>query len=113
MISETARIYELKNGLLLDGTVIHGDSETKIKYGFKTIDKNRTTLAHGYDGAQNVTEIETVRQVEVAIGDKVKLVDGRIGKVNYSRVKLLDEMQLRFVSYAKADKITNITIQFI
>lgn len=113
MLSETARLYELKHGLLLDGLLEHGKQKTAFKYGFETINKNETTLIHGYMGAQNVTEIETVRPVTVAVGDKVTLVDGKSGKVTNTSVKLLDDTQLRFVSYERADKITRITIQFV
>lgn len=113
MLSQTARVYELKNGLVLNGTVIHGDVETPIKYGFKTFNKNKTTLIHGYMGTQNVTEIETVRPVTVAIGDKVILADGTKGKVGYVAVELIEEKQLRFVTYERADKRTRITVEFI
>lgn len=112
-LSETARTYELEHGLVLSGTLYHGDEETRFRYGELTNNKNKTTVIHGYTGAQNVVEIETVRPVEVAIGDKVQLVDGRKGKVVNTAVKLLEDKQLRFVSYAKADKATRITIQFI
>lgn len=113
MITETARVYELEHGLVLDGTLYHGDVVTKFKYGEHTNNKNKMTLVHGATGAQNVVEIETVRSVAVAIGDKVQLVDGRKGKVTNTAVKLLQEKQLRFVPYAKADKATRITIQFV
>lgn len=113
MLSQTARMYELKHGLLLDGTLYHGDVVTKFKYGFETINKNKTTVIHGYTGAQNVTEIETVRPVVVTIGDKVELADGKKGKVTNTAVKLLEDKQLRFVPYERAEKITRITIQFI
>lgn len=112
-VSETARAYELKHGLVLDGMLYHGDVETKFKYGELSNNKNKTTVIHGVTGAQNVVEIETARHIVVKIGDKVQLVDGRKGKVANTAVKLLEEKQLRFVSYAKADKATRITIQFI
>lgn len=112
-VSETARVYELKHGLVLDATLYHGDVETKFKYGELTNNKNKTMVIHGVTGAQNVVEIETARRIVVEIGDKVQLVDGRKGKVVNTAVKLLEEKQLRFVSYAKADKITRVTIQFI
>lgn len=112
-LSENARVYELEHGLVLDGRLYHGDVQTDFKYGELTNNKNKTTVIHGYMGAQNVVEIETVRPIAVAIGDKVQLVDGRKGKVTNTDVKLLENKQLRFVSYAKADKSTRITIQFI
>lgn len=112
-ISETARVYELEHGLVLNATLYHGGVETKFKYGELTQNKNKTTLIHGATGAQNVVEIETVRHIAVAVGDKVQLVDGRKGKVTNTDIKLLEIKQLRFVSYAKADKVTRITIQFI
>lgn len=113
MISETARLYELKHGLVLDGTLVHGDAVTKFKYGFETINKNKMSLTHGFMGSQTVTEIETVRPVSVVIGDKIILVDGKQGKVSNTRQEVLEKDQLRFVPYEKADKRTLITIEFI
>ena len=112
-LSQTAREYELKHGLVLDGTLYHGGVETKLKYGELTNNKNKTTVIHGYTGAQNIVEIETVRSVVVEVGDKVQLVDGRKGKVTNAAVELIEERQLLFVPYTKADKATRITIQFI
>lgn len=113
MISETARMYELEHGLILNGTLYHGDAVTKFKYGELNNNKNKTTLVHGVTGAQNVVEIETVRPLVAEIGDKIQLADGRKGKVTNASVKILAERQLRFVPYSKADKATRITIQFI
>lgn len=113
IISETARVYELDKGLILDGVLYHGDEKTKFKYGELSSDKNKNTVVHGYTGAENVVEIETVRPVVAAIGDKVRLANGREGKVTNTAVKLLEEKQLRFVPYAKADKSTRITIKFV
>ena len=112
-ISETARVYELEKGLILDGTLYHGYVKTKFKYGELSSDKTKNTIVHGFTGAENVVEIETVRHVIVAIGDKVQLADGREGKVTNTAVKLLQEKQLRFVPYEKADKTTRITIKFV
>lgn len=112
-ISETARVYELEKGLILDGVLCHGRVSTKFKYGELSSDKNKNTVIHGYTGAENVVEIETVRPVVVAIGDKVKFADGREGKVTNAAVKLLQEKQLRFVPYVQADKATRITIKFV
>ena len=112
-LSETARVYELEHGLVLNGTLYHGSVETKFKYGELTNNKNKTTVVHGYTGAQNIVEIETARPIAVAIGDKVQLADGRKGKVTNTAIKLIEEKQLLFVPYTKADKATRITIQFI
>lgn len=112
-ISETARVYELEKGLILDGVIYHGDKRTKFKYGELSHDKNKSALVHGFTGAENVVEIETARPVAVAIGDKVQLADGRKGKVTNTTEKLLEEKQLRFVSHTKADKSTRITIKFV
>ena len=112
-ISETARVYELERGLIMDGVIFHGNVNTKFKYGELSSEKSKNTVVHGFVAAENVVEIETVRSVVVAIGDTVLLADGRQGKVTKTSVKLLAEKQLRFVSYAKADKTTRITIQFV
>lgn len=112
-ISETARVYELEKGLILDGVIYHGEVKTKFKYGELSSEKNKNALVHGFTGTENVVEIETVRPVDVAIGDKVQLANGRKGKVTNTSVKLLDDKQLRFVCYDKADKTTCITIKFV
>lgn len=112
-LSQSVREYELAHGLLLDGTLVHGNEKTSFKYGFKTINKNKTTLVHGFLGAQTVTELETVRPINVVIGDKIILADGKQGKVSNTRQELLIQEQLRFVPYEKADKRTLITIEFI
>ncbi|MDE7454997.1 MAG: hypothetical protein K2M64_04130 [Clostridia bacterium] len=112
-LTETARVYELEHGLVLNGTHYHGDVKTKFKYGELVNDKNKTTVMHGVVCAQKVIEIETVRLDKVTVGDKIELVDGRKGKVTNTSSKILQSEQLRFVPYAKADKSLHITIQFI
>lgn len=112
-LSNTALLYELKNNLTLNGTLYHGDVATSFKYGYKTINKSKTTLVHGYTGAQNVTEIETVRLDGAAVGDKVQLADGTKGKVVGTTQELLEPKQLLFVPYDKAEKVVKITVQFI
>lgn len=112
-ISEQARRYELEHGLTLKGVLFHGDEKFEFKYGYENINKSKTTVIHGYTGAQNVVEIVTVRPISLAIGDKIQLVDGKKGKTVSLSVALLDDVQLRFVSYERADKVTRITIQFV
>ncbi len=111
--SETAKKYELEHGLLLWGKLFHGDEVTSFKYGLSNVLKNKTAVVHGYIGAQNVVEIETVCPIVAAIGDKIELADGQKGKVASVSCSLLDEKQLRFVTYSKVEKVTTIVVQFV
>lgn len=112
-ISEYARKYELTHNHTLNGSICRGATEIQFKYGELSDVKSKITDLHGYTISQHVVEIETVRPVVFALGDKVRLADGRYGKVAKTETKLLQPNQLLFVSYAKADKKTRITIQFV
>lgn len=112
-LSETARVYQLKNGHTMTGKITHGNTVTPFKYGIKNDNRGKSTYIHGIEGGQSATEIETVEPVKAEIGDKVQLVDGRKGRVENISVDILDEAQLRFVSFEKADKIVRITISYL
>lgn len=112
-LSETARVYQLKNGHLLNGILTHGETTTEFKYGLLHDNRTKTTYVHGAEGGQNTTEIETVEPIVVEIGDKIQFADGRKGKVVDMSTDLLEELQLRFVPYERADKVRRITVRYV
>ena len=109
-LSEAARLYQLKKGHVLNGILAHGKQETTFKYGLLNSDRSKTTYVHGIEGGQTVIAIETVCAIAPEIGDKITLVSGQKGRVELVAVEILDDVQLRFVSYEKVEKITRITI---
>lgn len=114
-LSQTAKIYQLQHGHKITATITHGKQTQKFKCGLISSDLNKTTAIHGVDVGQNLTEIETVDFVNVKVGDKIELEGGTIGKVHESHVTLLDKnnIQLRFVPFVKAEKITRIIIKYV
>ena len=112
-LSETARVYQLQHGHTMIGTLKHGETITQFKYGLLHDNRNKTTYVHGIEGGQTQTEIETVCDVSPEVGDKITLVTNRKGRVTNVSTEILDELQLRFVPYEKADKIKRITIQYL
>lgn len=112
-ITETAKVYQLEHGHTSDGELKHGLETTKFKYGTRNVKRRKTEYVHGMEGGQTQTEIETVCFVMPEIGDKVMLATGQTGIVTGVSVDVLDELQLRFVGFEKADKITHITIEYV
>lgn len=112
-LSETAKVYQLKNGHNMKAVLTHGVDETEFKYGLLHDNRIKTTYIHGVEGGQSTTEIETVEPITVEIGDKIQLANGKKGKVVDTSVNLLDDLQVRFVSYGKADKVMRITLRYL
>ena len=63
ILSETARVYQLKNGHNMTAVLTHGEDSVKFKYGLLHSNKTKTTFIHGVEGGQNTVEIETVEQI--------------------------------------------------
>lgn len=114
-LSQSARIYQLQHGHSVIATITHGEHTQKFKCGCVTDSLNKTIGIHGVDVGQNETEIETVDFVKVHVGDTIELAGGVKGKVHKSQQTLLDKnnIQLRFVPFNKAEKITRITIKYL
>lgn len=112
-LSQTARLYQLKNGHRMLGTLCHGDAETRFKYGLKNAALGITTYIHGLDGNSKHAVLETVEFLKIQSGDRVKLVDGTKGRVREVSQTVLDEKQLLFMPYDRAEKLTQITIEYL
>lgn len=112
-LSETAKVYQLQNGHNMKAVITHGAIKTEFKCGLLHDNRIKTTYIHGVEGGQSTAEIETVEPIAVEMGDKVKLANGKAGKVVDTSVSLLDALQVRFVSYDKADKVMRITLRYL
>lgn len=113
ILSEAAKLYQLTKGHRLTATLYTHGKEVPFKYGLENAYNFKATYVHGIEGGQNVIQIETVEPLTFTVGEKVKLVDGKCGKVTDVTVSVLDQVQLRFVSYERADKLQKLTIRFI
>lgn len=112
-LSEAAKVYQLKHGHNMKAVLTHGAVKTEFKYGLLHDNRIKTTYVHGVEGGQSTTEIETVEPIAAEIGDKIALANGRKGKVVDTSTSLLDDVQVRFVSYDKADKVMRITLRYL
>lgn len=112
-MTQQARRYQLEHAHTNTGVLTGRNTpETVFKYGLSMGErKGKTTLVHGLQGSIQEYDIETVEQMPVKIGDTIELShNGKTTKVIGTNVKVLDELQLRFVPYEKADKIITITV---
>ena len=112
-VSITAKYYQLMHGHNLHGISFHGNTQAMFKYGLINANRIKTTYTHGIESNQNSVEIETVEPLDLNVGDKIQLADGKRGKVADVSTTLLDDVQLRFVSYERADKVKRITVRFV
>ena len=112
-ISVAAKVYQLEHGHNLTGVLVHGNEQQSFRYGLVSNTRLKTTYVHGLEGGASAVVIETVHPIAPEVGDKIQLCDGKNGRVAEISVALLDDVQLRFVTYEKADKIRQITVRFI
>ncbi|MCM1290186.1 MAG: hypothetical protein NC132_05530 [Corallococcus sp.] len=112
-LSEKARTYQLEHGHTSVGALKRGARATQFTYGLLKIKRIKTVYAHGIEGGDTQAEIETVCGITPEIGDGITLASGQTGIVTEVLQETLDEMQLRFVGFNKADKITRISVRYV
>lgn len=107
-MTQQARRYQLEHAHTNTGVLTGRNTpKTVFKYGLSMGErKAKTAVVHGLTGSNEEYSIETVENIAINIGDTINLShNGKNAKVIYVEKKILDELQLRFVPYEKADKI--------
>lgn len=113
MTSQTLRRYQLEHKHFLTATISHGDIKAVFKYAVVANRSTRTQLLHGFMASDNNVEIESVDIAFVHNSDVVELTDGNKYTVVSYDEKPLDENQLRWVPWEKADKVFRITLKSV
>lgn len=113
MTSQTLRRYQLEHKHFLTATISHGDIKAVFKYAVVANRSTRTQLLHGFMASDNNVEIESVDIAFVHNSDVVELTDGKKYTVVSYDENLLDENQLRWVPWEKADKVFRITLKSV
>lgn len=113
MTSQTLRRYQLEHKHFLTATISHGDTKAVFKYAVVASKSTRTQLLHGFMASDNNAEIESVDIAFIHNSDVVELSDGKKYTVMSYDEKPIDENQLRWVPWEKADKVFRITLKSV
>lgn len=115
MLSQEKRRYQREHAHYMWGkTKDKNGNEIQFEYGGKPKEVSRQEFLHGFAGGSRLRVIETVYDLPLAIGSVIELGYGEPAcSVLSFKQDLIDEKQLRFVPYEKADKVTVITLSAI
>lgn len=115
-LSQAKKRYQKEHVHYMWGKLTSADTETILfEYGYGALKEiSQQELVHGFTGGTGLRVIETVYDLPLKVGDVISLGYGeRDCSVVAFKFKLIDEKQLRFVPYEKADKVAVITLMAI
>lgn len=111
MKSNTIRAYELKNGIFNHAKLFHEREETEFIYAVARDGVGKTQVIHGWAGQTAQMEIVTCDTLDLHAGDRVVFATGRTAIVESWTTQVIDETQLQFIPYERADKVQRIVLQ--
>lgn len=116
MLSQEKRRYQREHAHYMWGkTKDNNGNEIQFEYGYGSLKEvSREEFVHGFSAGTGLRVIETVYNLPLVIGSVIKLgYNEPTCSVLSFKQNLIDEKQLRFVPYEKADKVTVITLSAI